>query len=454
MKKRISKIKHATTTVFKQQEEESEALYDRIYRLEDSVSRIKRTSQKPTTTKLHFSSSDSDISSHPKVPTSIPMSNPTTPINQSTSRPSPSYKPVKFEPDMDYIRKNINITCTAQDQILEFYIKLRLAVAKGGIYLRPIDNIMKDQSIAQNMLNKEAHQSQSNALYTILANEKYIPKEFTMAQNCILGYSTTMDGFSALKAMLKLTHPVLNKKRPSSNPPTLNDSMDIHNYEQNLRNYYLLHRLYNKTEYPAIEKSKQFLRGIEDEKFSEAVKRIQNQLDTTEIMHIELPDDFTLDNIASSIINITEEYDDEVVVVRTARSNGPFKRQQMNDHNFCSPRHRPDTRAISDKNSRFSNVQCHACKFFGHTITHCGLLPKVLAILQFQSKNAKQCDNVLQKYISQNSVSSKKTFVRALQQAQVLPDGYDSDDLMENDLVINSFHDNDINLESLESSLE
>ena len=155
---------------------------------------------------------------------------------------------------MDYIRNNINITCTAQDQILEFYIKLRLAVAKGGIYLRPIDNIMKDQSIAQNMLNKEAHQSQSNALYTILVNEKYIPKEFTIAQNCILGYSTTMDGFSALKAMLKLTHPVLNKKRPSSNPPTLNDSTDIHNYEQNLRNYYLLHRLYNKTEYPAILK--------------------------------------------------------------------------------------------------------------------------------------------------------------------------------------------------------
>ena len=111
-------------------------------------------------------------------------------------------------------------------------------------------------------MNKEAHQSQSNALYIILANEKYIPKEFTTAQNCILGYSTMMDGFSALKAILKLTHPVLNKKRPSSNLPTLNDSTDIHNYEQNHRSYYLLHRLYNKTEYSAIEKSKQFLRGI------------------------------------------------------------------------------------------------------------------------------------------------------------------------------------------------
>ena len=44
---------------------------------------------------------------------------------------------------MEYLRKNINITCTEQNQILEFYIKLRLAVAKGGIYLRPIEDITR-----------------------------------------------------------------------------------------------------------------------------------------------------------------------------------------------------------------------------------------------------------------------------------------------------------------------
>ena len=454
LKKRLSKLKHATTTVLKQQEEESETLYNRIYRLEDTVAKLKRGPPGPIQTKLHFSSSDSDVSSTPQIPTSIPMHNPTTPTQSHIQRPSPSYKPIKLEPDMDYIRKNINITCTAQDQILEFYIKLRLAVAKGGIHLRPIDNIIKEQSIAQNTINKEAHQSQSNALYTILANEKYIPKDFTMAQNCILGYSTTMDGFAALKAMLKLTHPVLNKKRPSPNPPTLNDSTDIHNYEQNLRNYYLLHRLYNKTEYPAIEKSKQFLRGIEDDKYSEAVKRIQNQLDTTEIMQIDLPDDFTLDNIASSIINITEEYDDEVVVVRTANSF-PYKRQPRTNHQQTRPpRTRPSTTNHNKQQYRFSNAQCHACKYFGHTINHCGLLPKVLAILLFKSKNEKQCETVLQKYIAQNSVSSKKTFVRALQQAQVLPDADDSDDLMDDDLIVHSFHDNEINLEAIDTNME
>ena len=50
---------------------------------------------------------------------------------------------------MEYLRKNVHMTCSDQDQILEFYIKLRLAVAKGGIYLVPIEQITKQGTIAQ-----------------------------------------------------------------------------------------------------------------------------------------------------------------------------------------------------------------------------------------------------------------------------------------------------------------
>lgn len=457
LKTRISKLRQATNTIFRQQEDEYSMLYDRVYKLEEDFAQLKRSTRNPTKQKLQFdSSSESEDSQSPQIPTSVPISNINAYGTTFPPRTPPPYKPNPLEPDMEYLRKNINITCTEQDQILEFYIKLRLAVAKGGIYLRPIDTIVKDQSIAQNTLNKEAHQSQSNALYTILANEKYIPKTFTMAQNCILGYSTSMDGFSALKAMLKLTHPVLNKKRPTPNPPTLSDSTDIHNYEQNLRNYYLLHRLYNKTEYPSIDQSKQFLRGIEDDKYSDAVKRIQNQLDTTEMMQIPLPDDFTLDNIASSIINITDEYDDEHTAIVRAANSAPYRRQSSpHDNRTRLSRPHSHTRsASSTNNQRFSKVQCNACKFFGHTITHCSLLPKVLAINQYQSSNKSQCETILRKHISQNSVSSKKTFVRALQQAQVLPEAEDSDDLMDNELVVNVLQDNDIQLEDADHTSE
>ena len=80
-----------------------------------------------------------------------------------------------------------------------------------------------------------------------------------MAQNCLLAYATTMDGFGALKAMLKLTHPTLTMKRPSSNAPILSEAHNIHRYEQSLKNFYLLHKLYNDTTYTPLEKARQYI---------------------------------------------------------------------------------------------------------------------------------------------------------------------------------------------------
>jgi len=111
--------------------------------------------------------------------------------------------------------------------------------------------------------------------------------------------------------------------------------------------------------------------------------------------------------------------------------------------------HAPRT-SFTPKKQRFTKIQCHACQKFGHVVTHCTLLPLVLAILRFHSKNKEQCETVLKKHIEQNSVSSKKTFVRALQHAEVLSDGDDSDHHMEADIVVHSIIDNDIHIDDLQ----
>ena len=115
---------------------------------------------------------------------------------------------------MEYLRKNVNMTCADQDQILELYIKLHLAIAKGGIFTKPIEDITKQDRIAQHMPdNTDADQEiQSNTLFTLLSNEKFIPNDFVMAENCLLAYTTTLGRFGALKAMLKLIQPTLNMK--------------------------------------------------------------------------------------------------------------------------------------------------------------------------------------------------------------------------------------------------
>ena len=93
--------------------------------------------------------------------------------------------------------------------------------------------------------------------------------------------------------------------------------------------------------------------------------RIQHQLDTVETLNVNLHKDYIIDNIASTIIN--------------------------------------------------------TCKQFGHGITHCTLLPKVLAIMQFQRRNSDKCNHVLKRHTMNNTVNSKQTFVRTLMNMESIP---------------------------------
>ena len=77
-----------------------------------------------------------------------------------------------------------------------------------------------------------------------------------------------------------------------------------------------------------------------------------------------------------------------------------------------------------------------------HIVTHCPLLPRVLAIINFAKKNGDKCEYLLKQYAQTNSVDSKKTFVRLLQEMTVLPPDDESDNYMDEDIIINTVMDN------------
>ena len=442
--RRLKRLKDGTKMMFQQNDADYELLADRVTNLEENFKTLQKGPS--SRTKLNFDEpEDSDSSSlfPPKVPSKR------TPITPNTyvphSYPSPNYY---RGPNIDYLRKNVNVTYKNQDQILEFYIKLRLAIEKGGIYIIPIEEITKSKLITQqsDSITKEDLQTQSNALFTLISNENFIPKEFTMAQNCILGYAANMDGFGALKAMLKLTHPLLSRKRPTNVPLVMSDSNDIHSYEQSLRNYYLLHRLYNDTEYPPIEKAKQFIQGIDDDRYSEAVTRVQHQIDTAETLNIPLHEDYDIDNIASTIINISSEYDNLKTVVNTMKNNNYGNDSHTSDKRFHQRRnnHHRTFNQRRQQPRKFSKTQCFACKSFGHGISHCTLLPKVLAILQFHRKNGDKCEKILAQHIANNTVNAKRTFIRTLMNMEILPPTEDSDAYLSDDIIVHTIMENDI----------
>ena len=238
--RRLARLKEGTKGMFHQTKSDYDMLTDCIHRLETDVKNIQQANSNSTKKKLDYKIPfDSDDSSSTNMPS--PKREP------KQTPPSTNYEHTKYyrDPNIDYLRKNANITCSTQEQILEFYIKLRLAISKGGIHIIPIEAITKNNSIAHQMTNMTSSDllTLSNALFTLLSNENLIPKTFTMAQNCILGYASTMDGFGASQAMLKLTHPLLSRKRPPNVPLVLSNSTDIYSYEQSLQNYYLFHKL-------------------------------------------------------------------------------------------------------------------------------------------------------------------------------------------------------------------
>ena len=178
--RRIARLKDGSKQMFHQQELDFELLTDRVQRLESDYADFKKGNK--TSKRLSFSS-DSESSTHNRRPP------PTQSAQASFKTPSRNqYTNTYYRgPNLDYLRKNVNITCSEQNQILEFYIKFRLALEPGGIYIIPIDQITKNKSIAQNRhgITMDDQRLQSNALFTLLSNEKIIPSDFTMAQNCI-----------------------------------------------------------------------------------------------------------------------------------------------------------------------------------------------------------------------------------------------------------------------------
>jgi hypothetical protein len=272
-----------STNAVKEFKKSSRKLHTRLSRKNAKTYQTRKSARK-----IRFSSSsDDDSDSSDSVTTNGENDSDSTlsswdkDLKGSTKKKPPStpktlaktYQPI---PNTEYLRKNVKIACTEENRVLEFYIKLRIAIAKGGIYIIPVEEITIDHSIRQKIKGLRRHDyiTQSNALYTLLSNKSIVSTDFTMGQNCILSNSTTMDGFSALKAMLKRTHPTLTKRRPPAEAPKLDNYDNLHMYKQGMRNHYLLHELFNGNTYSPLEKAKEFIRGIRDTTYDNAVKRI------------------------------------------------------------------------------------------------------------------------------------------------------------------------------------
>ena len=113
-----------------------------------------------------------------------------------------------------------------------------------------------------------------------------------------------MDGFQTLMRMLVLVHPLLNNRRPPNEMPLLSDSAGFHLYEQEMLNYYLLHEIYGRSEYIALDKSKQFLDGLDGDKYEIERTRLTAILDAVKLNNAELQMKHHITSLANTTMNM------------------------------------------------------------------------------------------------------------------------------------------------------
>ena len=311
----------------------------------------------------------------------------------------------------EYLRKNVKHTCSDRSQVLDFYMKLRTTIKAGGIHLKQIEEINLDDTIMEESPGAPDYVTQSNTLYTILANEDIIPSDFVEAQNKIMSRNNTQDGFAGMKAILTTIHPSLTRKAPPNTPPTYSTYGDISLYENAVRNYSLMQYLYSGYSHTELQKTQQFLRGLDDDAFASAIQRVVNQIDNVRNFGGDVPEQYTINAISGTIQNMNEygqKFTPTINVMQRLNRDNNTRKSQTNS-------------ATPDKPTRrkLVNAQCGGCKAFGHKMIDCNIIGRVLAVMELTKTHPTLCKKILTNHINKNDPAKRMAIVRSLQQCDI-----------------------------------
>ena len=150
--------------------------------------------------------------------------------------------------------------------------------------------------------------------------------------------------------------------------------------------------------------------------YSQAKSRIITQIDSVNVYSTKLPDKFSLENITGTVLNLTEHQP----TINTLTVNAVHK-QNNNNNRTTKNTYRNNTNT-KPWNKPLVNVQCHACKVFGHCSSKCNMVGKVLAILDLKARKENICKTILQSHIKKNSPQKRLAIVKTLQSTNMLPD--------------------------------
>ena len=218
-------------------------------------------------------------------------------------------------------------------------------------------------------------------------------------------------------------------------------------------------------DYTDLDKSRQFLEGLDGDEYDTERTLLTAIIDGVELNNTVLQPKHRLNCLASTIMNMKNKHNSSKVQIN-AFSKARTYQKGTNQYNSTSTRidssnHRKyhydinrgtgfqfKTTHDQDKlkkysfrspaTPKFSKGQCAACKIYGHHIKDCRFIAPHIAMENFVKQNPQVCTEILNSHIANNTVEHKRTIVRTMQTMGIFDEDTDSDNYLDNEEIVDT----------------
>jgi len=351
--------------------------------------------------------------------------------------------------------KQFKAKLKSESNILSFYQQLCVQGPQYGIYVRKLEDIQPNEDLCPREFDREARNNMARTIYQKLQDDDCVSISYEKAQQLILQYSSTSDGYKVLAQLLRFVHPNLQQMTSKTyEVPTLSKSRgNLYKYGDKVTNYVLNQRICNRR-YNEVEKSIMFLNNLDTIKYSEAKQRALaeiRQIETGMMQGGQMDPNLTLESLPTTIeqyhmqifgskeedkrshqtygnsfirtmraddsvcTSIGDSDDDVVPMVRAFVRNRDQKRQytaRRYDNRRSDNDQRYDNRR-KDNNPRQMN-QCQACGRWGCSEKKCSFVARVHLAINFIKEQGSSAAKLAEEYLRINSKRTKMSTIRTL----------------------------------------
>jgi hypothetical protein len=312
-----------------------------------------------------------------------------------------------LEDDMIIWYKSVDSYCTLHSVPLLSYPQVR-----KGVDLYPTDAPPELRERFSRMLG-------------IKLNQSSLVKD-PVAKSIINARAGRDDGYGALYALLAASIPRLqiHKMIPttgSNKPPTWDPTlMNLYHYESKIHDYINLQATKNRF-YTDREATQFFLEGValdETKRYATALAKTLDKMDKTPDDQ-DIPLDYRIGHVAQTIAELARS-DPEVgtdaltligdATVRTTIGAASVNYTRGDDKG--KPRDDPNRRKRYQRRPKV-DIQCPACKLWGHDDTTCDFLARTLFALEYAKKNGEKAEKIAEAFGRKNTKEAK-AFIKKL----------------------------------------